>query len=440
MIVPATPVAAYDDSTQDTSNTNIPLLNKNGKFDGRLQPSPTPSVDDHYDPFVIDIAGGTHDSSGSLTSSDTLTITYQLDGPGSVYLREGVQDYSNLDAGFGFTTSGSTDHLISGSGTLTIPASHWTGYLGDNGFGIEIITDVSSAHFSGTYHLTFSISGSTPQPTSGDDHLIFGAGNDLVSGLNGNDFIDGGNGDDSINGNQGDDSEHGGDGNDQVFGGQGNDRLYGDNGDDRLVGDVANDTGFGGNGNDILEGLNGNDHLYGEAGNDIVFSNQGNDTLDGGDGDDLMRGGQGNDIIFAGNGNDMIFGDLGFDAMAGGNGNDTFVFDAALAGAATNPSDVSNPDVITDFDLAGDDVLLLGAPGNATNFLNTGQTGANLADATNIAASHMNGTVIYVTVNVDFLGNSDTIVFWDTDGDGHPDEAISLVNTPQALVQADDII
>jgi hypothetical protein len=31
-------------------------------------------------------------------------------------------------------------------------------------------------------------------------------------------------------------------------------------------------------------------------------------------------------------------------------------------------------------------------------------------------------------------------VFWDTDGDGSPDEAISLLNTPQILVQADDII
>jgi len=31
-------------------------------------------------------------------------------------------------------------------------------------------------------------------------------------------------------------------------------------------------------------------------------------------------------------------------------------------------------------------------------------------------------------------------VFWDTNADGTPDEAISLLNTPQALVQADDIV
>ena len=50
----------------------------------------------------------------------------------------------------------------------------------------------------------------------------------------------------------------------------------------------------------------------------------------------------------------------------------------------------------------------------------------------------MNGTVIYVTVN---LGpGDDTLVFWDTNADGTPDEEIHLAGTPQVLVQADDII
>jgi len=55
----------------------------------------------------------------------------------------------------------------------------------------------------------------------------------------------------------------------------------------------------------------------------------------------------------------------------------------------------------------------------------------------------MNGVVIYVTVNL--TGGpinpiDDTLVFWDTNADGTPDEEIHLVNTPQVLVQADDII
>ena len=54
----------------------------------------------------------------------------------------------------------------------------------------------------------------------------------------------------------------------------------------------------------------------------------------------------------------------------------------------------------------------------------------------------MNGTVIYVTVNVatGFASATTTVVFWDTNADGSPDEAIALVNTPQALLAADDIV
>jgi len=125
--------------------------------------------------------------------------------------------------------------------------------------------------------------------------------------------------------------------------------------------------------------------------------------------------------------------------MLGGNGNDTFAFDAAGATSASNPSPVGpGADFIFDFDLAGDDRLDLGAAGNALNFVNTGQSATTEAGAAAIAASHMNGVVIYVTVN---LGpGDDTLVFWDTNADGTPDEEVHLLGTPQAIVQADDII
>jgi hypothetical protein len=42
-----------------------------------------------------------------------------------------------------------------------------------------------------------------------------------------------------------------------------------------------------------------------------------------------------------------------------------------------------------------------------------------------------------VTVNLG--GGDDTRVFWDTDGDGQADEEISLLNTPQFLLEANDI-
>src|SRR5262249_1170923 len=180
----------------------------------------------------------------------------------------------------------------------------------------------------------------------------------------------------------------------------------------RVSGTPGTDGASGGNGNDLVEGGNGNDGLSGDNGNDFVFGNQGADGISGGNGDDLLRGGQGGDAISGDNGNDLIFGDLGTDAMAGGNGNDTFAFDAAAATSPSNPSPVGPAgDTIVDFDLLGDDRLDLGAAGNALNFVNTGQSATTEAGAAAIAASHMNGTVIYVTVN---LGpGDDTLVFWD---------------------------
>jgi hypothetical protein len=68
---------------------------------------------------------------------------------------------------------------------------------------------------------------------------------------------------------------------------------------------------------------------------------------------------------------------------------------------------------------------------------------ATLAGATAVADGILNGTVIYVTVNVETgLGAStdNTVVFWDTDADGDADEAIALLNTPQVLLDAGDII
>jgi hypothetical protein len=60
-----------------------------------------------------------------------------------------------------------------------------------------------------------------------------------------------------------------------------------------------------------------------------------------------------------------------------------------------------------------------------------------------VADGILNGTVIYVTVNVETgLGptTDNTVVFWDTDADGDADEAIALVNTPQMLLDSGDII
>jgi hypothetical protein len=60
-----------------------------------------------------------------------------------------------------------------------------------------------------------------------------------------------------------------------------------------------------------------------------------------------------------------------------------------------------------------------------------------------VADAALNGTVIYVTVNVETgLGatTDNTVVFWDTDADGDADEAIACVGTPQVLLDAGDVV
>src|SRR5262249_25762648 len=91
---------------------------------------------------------------------------------------------------------------------------------------------------------------------------------------------------------------------------------------------------------------------------------------------------------------------------------------------------------ITDFDFNGDDSLLLGPAGSATNFVNTGQTVATYADATALADSILNGTIIYTTVSV----GADSFLFWDTNGDGSADEAIRFTNTAQSRLHPHAII
>lgn len=102
-------------------------------------------------------------------------------------------------------------------------------------------------------------SGTSKQPTEGDDNITGGVGNDNINSLGGNDTVTGVGGNDTLNGNNG------------------NDILYGNDGNDFLIGLAGNDTVIGGAGNDVLDafyysGLSGNgevDYLRGDTGADI---------------------------------------------------------------------------------------------------------------------------------------------------------------------------
>ncbi len=157
------------------------------------------------------------------------------------------------------------------------------------------------------------------------EKLLFGAGDDVVTGGNGDEVLDGGAG------------------NDTLKGGAGNDTLVGGEGDDTLD---------GGSGDDIVNGGIGNDTIKAGSGIDAIDASEGNDVIDAGSGDDIVLGGAGNDTIEGGSGDDRIVGGAGDDILSGGSGHDAFVF---AAGFGT--------DIITDFRTTGSssDVLEFGA-------------------------------------------------------------------------------
>lgn len=79
----------------------------------------------------------------------------------------------------------------------------------------------------------------------------------------------------------------------------------------------------------------------------------GDDAIAGTDGDDLLNGGPGDDTIDGGPGNDKISGDAGTDVLIGGPGSDMLVMRTSTAA-----SDVSQADVVQDFEVGVDRIGL----------------------------------------------------------------------------------
>ncbi|MCT4608905.1 MAG: cadherin-like domain-containing protein [Pelagimonas sp.] len=243
----------------------------------------------------------------------------------------------------------------------------------------------------------YTISLTNAAPTSGDDSLFGGIGDDTVSLLGGDDFYSAAGGRDSVRGGSGNDTIYGGDRNDTLLGNNDNDSLSGDGGHDYMVGGSGNDTLIGGLGRDTLIGSagenyldggaekdwikGGNDSITGSGGNDSLSGGDDNDTLTGGDdndtlsgdaGADSLDGGRGDDSILGGDDNDLLKGRAGADTMLGGAGNDTLlgsIGDDSLNGGAD--SDLLRGEDDND-SLSGDDGAdtLYGNKGN--DFLDGG--------------------------------------------------------------------
>ena len=109
--------------------------------------------------------------------------------------------------------------------------------------------------------------------TSGPDNILGTSQADRIRGLAGKDTLDGAGGNDTLFGGADNDTLSGGNGADILFGGVGNDKIG--SGADFLQ---------GGAGNDFLDGENGFDTLRGNSGDDTIIAGRGNDVIDGGTG------------------------------------------------------------------------------------------------------------------------------------------------------------
>jgi len=140
-----------------------------------------------------------------------------------------------------------------------------------------------------------------------------------------------------------------------------------------VTGDV---TVTGGSGNDVLNFGNGT------AASSI--------TINAGAGNDSVTGGAGDDTIDLGAGNDLYNGSLGEDTITLGAGNDVAIY---TAGAQ---STIGSMDVITDFNVSGNDTLDVSAFGVAL------ATAADLISAQSAVDALAEGSTITDAVNAAF--------------------------------------
>jgi Ca2+-binding RTX toxin-like protein len=273
------------------------------------------------------------DAGPASMSRDGSTIAFQ--SPDSELVPDGFSGPFTVGAGIFLK------HLPTGAITLLDKGGYLPQISGD---GTKIAFETPADNLvPGDTNKTFDIFTVRSSLTIGEG-LTGGSGKDHLRGGSGPDILDGRGGTDLLFGKDGDDVLKGGAGTDLLDGGKGDDTMNGERGDDYLTGGPGTDLLHGGTGRDTIWGGDGRDSLHGGAGKDRLY---------GGSGDDLLREDDSDGILNGGSGNDWLIGGFGKDRMSGGPGDDTFIF------TDWSETQVGNLDVVTDFDLAGDDRIFI---------------------------------------------------------------------------------
>ena len=163
--------------------------------------------------------------------------------------------------------------------------------------------------------------------------------------------------------------------------------------------------------------------LIGSGRNDYILGLDGNDTMDGSGGADLLSGGKGHDRVSGGNGTDVLSGGLGGDILKGDGGSDIFHYGAARESVAGGDSDE-----IHGFD-AGSDLI------------DVSDINAQASRVHNQAFDFIgsNGFKAEGQVRVVQIGD-DTLVLFNTKGNGGAEMEILLRNVDAGTIHADNFI
>jgi Ca2+-binding RTX toxin-like protein len=199
------------------------------------------------------------------------------DGDGFTVVGGGVINGNNGDDDI---TAGYDETINGGNGTDTVHLNlvfdyvPWAAHTILHWFNAQAETVDLSAAATGTITLNIDGLGSLYDTVSNVEafDIVFGSGNDVVTGSLGNDTLQG----DNFSGVVG--------GNDTIGGNDGDDHLLGEGGNDTLSGDAGNDTVEGGMAPGSFDDSQ-SDSIAGGADNDILIGGSG-DLFDGGTGTD----------------------------------------------------------------------------------------------------------------------------------------------------------
>jgi Ca2+-binding RTX toxin-like protein len=328
-----------------------------------------------------EIHGGAGEDTASYSDSPEAVWINLSFGQGNGGYAEG----DTLDGIEDLTGSSYADHLAGNDGTNVLQGGYGNDVL-EGGAGADRLDggagdrDLADYQHSPTGVVVLLYTDTAAGGDAEGDEL----GN--IEGIIGSNYHDDLWGDDGGNllwGIAGDDTLKGFGGADTLIGFTGRDQLYGMDGDDALLGDWLDDYLNGGAGEDFLNGGTGADTMLGGTGDDryivddagdtvIEFAGEGSDTVrtsiswaiaagaeietlrtdddDGVSTINLTGNASGNDI-YGNDGNNILNGGDGSDRLTGLDGADSFLFTTVLNAA-------SNVDVIADFDVTDDTIVL----------------------------------------------------------------------------------